>query len=272
MVDPQDDPSAVWERLAAQAEAAGLNVRVPVSRAAVAAAFAGAQERWRERARTAGPGLAPLTAPADLCPGYRTALVLGSAGRGLWARLQALPEAERAAPDPLDRLTEQTVAPLLEVLRGADPAAQSAFPFRHPRQIVPFQALIEAEPWARVQPLGILVHPRVGPWFAWRAVLFTTLEAPPAWWEPREAPCVTCPAPCVTACPSHAVDAAGFRWGDCVDYRLREAPCRATCLARQACPAGAEFRYGVDQLAYHYGASLRMLRRWEEERRGGESV
>jgi hypothetical protein len=271
-MDDAHKSDGVWGRLAAAAESAGLNVRVAVTRAPVDAAFAQA----RERARAAGPSLPVRTAPADWCPGYRAALVLGSAGRTLWERLRrtlaggagstgAPAEPERADPDPVDRLTERTVAPLLALLREADSAAQSAFPFRHARQIVPFQALTQHLPWATPQPLGLLVHPRVGPWFAWRAVLLTTLEAPAAWAEARASPCVTCPAPCVTACPSQAVDKAGFRWGDCVDYRLRERPCRATCLARQACPAGADFRYGADQLAYHYGASLRMLRRWAEE-------
>jgi hypothetical protein len=250
----------MWELLDAAAERAGLNVRVAVARGEVEPAFAAA----RRRAQAAGPRAAPLLAPSDVHPGYRTALVLGSAGRALWERLQA--EGEAGDSDPLDRLTERSVAPLLALLRAADPAGQSAFPFRHTRQLVPFQALTQHLPWARMQPLGILVHPRVGPWFAWRAVLLTTLDVPPALEERREPPCVTCPAPCVTACPAQAVDPAGFRWGDCVDYRLTQQPCRQTCLAREACPAGAEFRYGRDQLDFHYGASLRMLRRW---RKGG---
>jgi hypothetical protein len=50
-----------------------------------------------------------------------------------------------------------------------------------------------------------------------------------------------------------------FSWPACIGFRRSQAPCRETCLAREACPAGAEFRYGRDQLAYHYTASLRMI-------------
>jgi hypothetical protein len=258
----------VWSQLAAAADAAGLNVQVAVERTAVDAAFAEA----RQRSARSGLSLSALTAPADLAPGYRAALVLGSAGRGLWERLLAASEAERTLPDPLDALTERSVSPLLDLLRGADPTAQAAFPFRHEHQLVPFQALIQHLPWAQVTPLGILVHPRVGPWFAWRAVLLTALEAPESLQENRDAPCVTCSAPCVTACPAHAVDKAGFRWGDCVEYRLAETPCRETCLARQACPVGAEFRYGPDQLTYHYGASFRMIQRWKASQSSGAKL
>ncbi|HEX7926169.1 MAG TPA: hypothetical protein VF678_01180, partial [bacterium] len=214
--------------MSAAADAAGLNVQVAVDRAAVDAAFAQA----RHLSARSGLSLPALASPADLTPPYRTALVLGSAGRPLWERLLAASEPDRALPDPLDALTERSVEPLLDTLRAADPTAQSAFPFRHARQLVPFQALTESRPWAQVRPLGILVHPRVGPWFAWRAVLLTALEVPTSLHETREAPCVACASPCVASCPARAVDKAGFRWGDCVDYRLAEEPCRDTCLAR----------------------------------------
>src|SRR5262245_50118445 len=134
----------IWSTLSAAADVAGLNVQVVVERAAVDAAFAEA----RLRSTRHGMSLPPLAAPAEITSGYRTALVLGSAGRTLWERLQAASAAARAQPDPLDALTERSVAPLLELLRSADPDAQSAFPFRHERQLVPFQALTQHLPWA----------------------------------------------------------------------------------------------------------------------------
>lgn len=251
---------ALWRDFEAAAEEAGLNVRVAVQRPDVDAAFA-----WvRQRRAAGGPAALVAASPGDWAPEYRWAIVLGSAGRRLWERLQALPEVERAAQDPLDHLTERSIEPLLVLLRKADPGVQSAFPFRHVRQLVPFHALTQHLPWACPTPLGILVHPRVGPWFAWRAALFTTLEPPRRMEEHGASPCTTCPAPCVTACPAHAADKRGFDWQACAEFRLRAVPCRETCLARQACPAGPVFRYGPDQLAYHYGTSLRMLRRWKD--------
>jgi hypothetical protein len=254
-------PPPSWPDLDAAAEAAGLNLRVVVARGEVEAAFT------RAARNAAAPGLRTplaLRSPSAIHAGWRSALLLGSAGRPFWERCRAAPG---APPDPLDRCAEREAATLLEPLRERDPSAQSVFPFRHARQVVPFQALAAGLPWAVAGPFGVAVHPRFGPWFAWRAALLTALETPPTP-APAPAPCAACPAPCVAACPAGAVARSGFAWEACVDFRLAQAPCRETCLAREACPAGAEFRYGAEQMAYHYRASLRMIRQW---RSGGEN-
>jgi len=247
-------PSTVWSALFADAEAQGLNVAVAVPREAIEGAFAQAAARQAEHGLGAG---LPVTAPRMLHPGYRTAVVLGSAGRAFWESFRAA-TADLRGNDPLDRHTARVADALLEHLRKEDPKAQAAFPFNHARRIVPFMALTGHLPWARPQPFGLAVHPRFGPWFAWRAALLTQL-APPAAPKAEANPCAACPAPCVEACPAGAVDKGGFHWPDCISFRRDQAPCRETCLSRETCPAGAEFRYGRDQLAYHYTASLRMI-------------
>ena len=65
----------------------------------------------------------------------------------------------------------------------------------------------------------------------------------------------------MTACPAGAVSKAGFNWRACVDFRLSGPTCRLTCLARLACPVGEGYRYGKEQMNFHYGASLNMIRK-----------
>ena len=148
------------------------------------------------------------------------------------------------------------------MLRDQDPAAVSAYPFRHERRVLPFAGLTQDIAAFRVAPFGVQVDPLHGPWFAWRAALFTALELPLHVPE-GEAPCVRCPAPCVRACPVGAVDRSGFRWRDCIGHRVAEESCRERCFAREACPVGVASRYSDEEIRYHYGASLRMIRRFE---------
>ena len=240
------EPSAraAWTAFERQAEAEGLNVRIVRTRKAVESAFA------------AGSGRSS-SSPAAFHPTYRRAVLLGSAGTPLWERFQAAGPGGGTA-HPLDRYTERAVERVLGALREADAGAVAVYPFEHARRIVPFLAFLQDTSLLRVTPFGVAVHARFGPWFAWRAAVLTSLPLPASSLS-AESPCAACPAPCTDACPAGVVAKAGFGWQGCVDFRVREAPCRATCLARQACPVGVEFRYGPEQMAYHYEVSLRTI-------------
>jgi hypothetical protein len=207
--------------------------------------------------QAARPGQA---APADFHPHYRCALLLGSGGMLFWKRFRvAQPAPPRFEDNPLDGHTERLVESLLEPLRMDDPEVVAAYPFTHPRQIVPFAALTWGLGFLGTAPFGVAIDPVHGPWFAWRAAVLTAAEYPESSF-PAEAPCAACAAPCTAACPARAVHLTGFRWGDCVDFRSRERPCRERCLAREACPVGPDSRYPREAIRYHYRASLRMIR------------
>ncbi len=242
----------------------GLNVRVVVERKEIDARFAGNGSSGNGGAPASCPASAPGQAvaqgmsPATLHPGYRRAIVLGSAGTRFWRRfLEWRQDLGDVHADPLDRFTQLNIESLVAELHAADAGAVAAYPFREPRQIVPFAALVGDQPWAGIAPFGVAVHPQAGPWFAWRAVVLTELAAPPT--PPQASPCLGCAAPCAEACPVQAVSKAGFRWQACVDFRVSRNRCRDQCLARIACPVAPELRYGMDQMAFHYRASLRML-------------
>ena len=243
-------PDTLWPRLREQAAAAGLNLAWVVPRAAIDPLFAGLAS--------------DSVTPAALHPRYRCALVLGSAGPALWRRLRAARgTGAGTVPDPaahpVDRHSERTVEALAAALRPADPALVTVYPFRHARQLLGFARLLGPAPWLASAPFGVAIEPQAGPWWALRGALLTALEVSPA--APAGAsPCTPCPAPCEAACPAGAVHRAGFDWRTCADFRLAPAsPCRATCLARLACPVGRAQRYDLDAIAHHYSASLREL-------------
>lgn len=228
-----------------RAQAAGLTLRWVVPRSAIDPRFAHAS--WR------------TATPATLHPGYRSAIVLASAGPDFW---RAFRDAVPAAPDsadPLDGHTERVVDSLCDTFRAADPTAMAVYPFRHERQLLGFPRLLaDLGEWTAAAPFGIVVHPRAGPWWALRGALLTALALPPTP-DAAPSPCPECPAPCVTACPAGAVRKSGFAWRPCADYRLRAPTCRETCLSRLACPVGPAFRYDEPAIAFHHRASLREL-------------
>ena len=75
--------------------------------------------------------------------------------------------------------------------------------------------------------------------------------------------CIECKnEPCIAGCPAGALAGANLALACCVAWRRQaDSPCAFTCLARLACPVGAEHRYDEAQLRHSYGISLAMLDR-----------
>lgn len=238
---PPGPDGAPWRQFRTAAESAGLNLLRPVSSEALVGPTATQLDRWY--------------------PGYGHALLLGSGGPTFWERCRAAGFLDRKnLPDPLDAYTETVVDGLVALLRAADPGAVAAYPFRHARQVLPFQALTASLTDLAGMPFGIAVDRVYGPWFAWRAVVLTRLPLEPAAASmPQPSVCRDCPAPCVSACPPGATHKAGLDWQRCVDFRLAEPTCRGTCLAREACPVGTAHRYSPAQVAFHHRASWQTI-------------
>lgn len=265
------DAIAAWTALERHMLELGLNVWLLRSRQQVEPAFAARAAAGKDTvgndtvdndtagknsAGKATEGEEPPSSISLLHPACKTIVLLGSAGREFWE--QCLAARQGGEPDPMDRHTERVVEQAMDELRRADPTALAAYPFAHERQIVPFLALLEGTPLLRHTPFGVALHSRFGPWFAWRAALLTALPLPPTALE-GPSPCEACPAPCVAACPVGAVKKTGFDWQTCVTHRVAEETCRETCLARMACPVAPQYRYSGEQMAYHYGISLRTI-------------
>jgi len=214
--------------------------------------------------------------PAKLRADYAFAVIVGSGGPDLWrgflnwrkdeARDEAAPK-----PDPLDRYTVYLAEQLTAPLRVADPGLVAAFPFRHSKQVRPFLSLLQGSVQARATPFGLSFDRQYGPWLGWRLVLLTTLDLSSQLTEAPaqgtgEIACDSCEGrpdtPCVRACPAGAVNVSGFDWEACTRFRLEQTACRDSCAARLACPVGREHRYPPDEMAHHYGASLREIERY----------
>jgi epoxyqueuosine reductase len=228
----------------------GLDVWLPLGEAAFDAACAEGQAASALRLAT-------------LLPRARAALVVGSAGRGFFDAFAGSREAADGRPDPLDRYTRAVVG---EAARTAlEPLAVAhaeGYPFLgEPAAAggpIPFQRLGRAAGLGGPGPLGLQIHPTFGAWWAYRALVVVDAALPPA--TALGDGCAGCPAPCVAACPGHAVSppgsGRGFDVGACHAHRLSWAPCETSCSARLACLRGPEHRYTEAQLAFHMRASM----------------
>ena len=253
----EGDLLSKWESFRSRAAVFGFNIVWVFDRSQVDPQFAPPGH-----GAGAGGGSVQGTPPAALCPTYRRAVVLGSGGKSFWEGFRAgIPGTLDFACNPLDRYTENQVDTLVSILRSSDPGAVAAYPFTHPRQIIPFHSLLGGIEAFSASPIGIAIDPVHGPWFAWRAVILTSMRFPVSRF-PDRSPCSGCPAPCVKVCPVEAASQTGFRWQKCVQHRLSQAGCRTQCDAREACPVGTDSRYSREQSAYHYEASLWTARRW----------
>jgi hypothetical protein len=205
--------------------------------------------------------VAPALTLASLLPGARgalSALVVGSSGRAFFTAFERSLEAADGRPDPLDRHTRALVN---DVARAALGPLGVAFVARFPfvgeaagGAPIPFQRLGRAAGLAPASPLGLQIHPIFGAWWAYRALLAVDVALPAT--ARLDDGCAGCPAPCVAACPGHAVAVAGFDVASCHAHRRASPPCQSSCGARLACVRGPEHQYSEAQLAFHMAASM----------------
>ena len=184
-----------------------------------------------------------------------TVALLGFTGREGFAAFAASPEARDGAAHPLDRWSRRVVQAL-----AADLGGLALFPFAGPPWL-PFQRWAMHAEDVRPSPLELLIHPRWGLWHSYRGAI--ALAEPYTGLEPARAalgPCDTCATrPCLSACPVDAFAGEGYDVAGCATH-LRSpegADCMERgCLARRACPIGAEHAHGPGQAAFGMRAFL----------------
>jgi NAD-dependent dihydropyrimidine dehydrogenase PreA subunit len=185
-------------------------------------------------------------AAEDAVPGAPGTLILvGDQGGRLWPHFTAN---RRDETDPLDAWTERVLAPA-----AADLDARVVYPFGGPPHH-PFQQWAMRAEGLRPSPIGPLTHPEFGLWHSYRgALLFARvidLDPPSA----DAHPCDGCAdRPCLSACPVDAFGENGFDLPACLGH-LRSAEggecMTGGCLARRACPVGADHAYGPEHQAF----------------------
>lgn len=201
----------------------------------------------------------PAWRSGAVLPGARRALVLGCGGRSFGQAALRSPEMG-ASPDPLDGFAARVVGELGAALERA--GGRCAPLFAHERRegaYADFVALARAAGLGAPSRLGLLLHPRYGPWLSIRAILLTTTPGPTTAPLADFDPCRSCDAPCQRACPVAAPRSDGFDVRACAGHRAGSAACEGGCAARRACPVGESHRYAARIEAIHMAASARWL-------------
>ncbi len=183
-----------------------------------------------------------------------SALLVGQVGAANWPYFQAWSDGKSPPPEnPLDTWSREIIEKV-----AADFAARAVFPSDKP--YLPFQTWAMRAERLRPSPLGILIHPEYGLWHAYRgALLFDEFIPSPSPPDPGF-PCDDCTGkPCLSACPAGAISPSRYDVPACVGHVAGPGgeDCKtAGCLARNACPAGARYRYADDVQAFHMRAFL----------------
>lgn len=187
-------------------------------------------------------------------------IFFGQAGPRLW---DALISHNLHYEDPFD---EASIKATSTWMSEAYPAARFDVVYPESSALLPLGQLGTQLGWGESSPLGLSIHADYGLWNAHRVVAVT--DAPidhiP---EPAPSPCSSCSTTdCVSACPVDAVSVEGaFDLTACARHRVSDgSPCASQCLSRNACPVGADYRYGEAQMTHHYGSGLASIRRWIE--------
>ncbi len=181
---------------------------------------------------------------------FPTTVLIANAGSAFW---QSMQQAGVQGIDPVDQysisLAHEFVKKYLQC------RVEMLYPSNHPVSLISFGVLAG---WSLTTPMGVTIHPKYGPWFAFRALFLVEKSIPASTPLMAEHPCESClDKPCQTACPANAVgDIGAFKHETCARFRIRdESICAYQCLSRISCPVGAEYRYVDEQMKYHYHRS-----------------
>jgi len=187
---------------------------------------------------------------SSLAPFARSGLLLLSGGAAFF---EAFLRERRDEPDPLDSFTRRTVEALVAPLSRTGIQLAVRYPFWNEASPLPFQRIGQAA-GLHPSPLGLDLHPRYGPWMAYRALVLVdaALEEQPV---VGFAPCADCEAPCISACPVSAVGRKGWDAARCFEHRLAGG-CADGCHSRLACPVGASHRYPLPVLRHFQASGL----------------
>ena len=195
----------------------------------------------------------------DMTAGGRvqTVILLGNVGGSIWPAFSRWRTGRNHdVDDPLDTWSVELIRPLAEQLGG-----QAWFPSEKPWQ--PFQQWAMRAEGLQASPLGVLIHPEYGLWHGYRGAIGFVERVGKASVPFDRHPCDHCPdKPCLTTCPVDAVQFTKFDVTSCRSHihapEGRAGCMMSGCLARNACPVGAAYRYPLAQLQFHM-ATLRRL-------------
>lgn len=211
----------------------------------------------------------PAWVSTRLQRGPTGALVIGNT-RAIWepfiARLTK-DERLRSHLDPLDTYVERVVHHAL-LNAQLEVGANVWVGFAHSLQPlpIPIQRIAARAGMAHIGPAGLAIHPTFGPWFALRALIVflqpIQVQIPS---QGESSSCVGCAAPCASAL-KRARGLAQLRPHRGQENLEKTIPADLShrsqlwLKVRDACPVGAQHRYSLNQIAYHYDKNRAALR------------
>jgi hypothetical protein len=185
----------------------------------------------------------------------RTIVLIGMTGRDGWDAFAASEEARDGIDHPLDRWSRRVIGAL-----ASDLGAKAFYPFGGPPDF-PFQQWARRCEAVHPSPIGLLIHSRHGLWHSYRGALGFSRALDIADPDASPSPCESCSGRwCLNACPVGAFSAGGYDVAACAAHlnSAAGADCMAGgCLARRACPVGAERSHGREQARFAMRAFLR---------------
>lgn len=191
---------------------------------------------------------------------YRQLILIAHAGNRFWQALQASLQdgIHQDHAHPVDDFSVAKVQQFLHA-EAADVAYQIVYPGAY---TISLQELGKLAGWHHPSPFMVGINPHFGSWFAYRAVVLANTGFAPTPPVNTVSPCNSCSTRvCIDSCPANALDDGQFHMLKCVQYRQQaDSKCQNTCLARLSCPVATEHRYSEQQMHYHYGRSMRVLK------------
>ena len=194
--------------------------------------------------------------PEDGVDGF--VILIGNAGSRMFERFAAERDPSR---DLMDDWCRERLTPL-----AAGLGATAVFPFDKPP--LPFLRWAQRAKAGFPSKLGMNIHPEYGLWHAFRAAFIfpEPLDLPEA--AEADHPCESCiDQPCLSTCPVSAFAAGetgtSYDVDTCAGHLFSGCGTTCTqggCLARIACPVGANYRYGDAQMQFHLAAFMRSRR------------
>lgn len=186
---------------------------------------------------------------------YKQLILIAHGGRDMW---NALDEHAWRAEQPIDQASSANIRRWFKH-NYPTKAHRLVYPSHAP---INLQALGELAGWHNPSPFLVGINHTWGSWFAYRAVLLTDTDFAQTASEKGQSPCTSCQRkPCIERCPAQACGLDTFNMTACMSYRQTEnSKCQHTCLAREACPVAKPQQYSQQQMQYHYGVSMRMIK------------
>lgn len=192
---------------------------------------------------------------------YNSLILIAHAGQSLWPHFTEHQKNHPKSFNPIDDYSIQSSTEILATLGDQNPL------FLYPNTNVSLFPFLEQTGWGFSSPVGILIHPQFGLWWAIRSFIATKLILTPSQALSDIHPCTLCvEKPCLSSCPVQATQISGLDFKLCSETRLKESSCGNDCAARLACPIGQNFTYSEEQRRYHNGRSLKMIQQLAAEK------